>query len=255
MKGNAHEKALCPLLALISVILLPSCAIKRPDKTDLRVTSSSEKYTELLKTRAGGALSGDFILGTAGDAAGAGVDLSSFRDDGYVIRAYGGETVIYGKTETALDAAVRYYTNYCLNDDDVNVVYGEGYKVKALTIAGRDISEFSVYIPATRITAHNCGVRASEYIRQACGLYPRDCPRPAEHMISICSRMSGAHGNEDSQVPWITEICPSRAEFTAACIIRVYEFLESYIGWRFLADYDTTCAKKRTVITTDFPSG
>lgn len=103
-------------------------------------------YEEYLSRRLGDGFGDDVILGTAEDAAEYGFDLTSLRDEGYIIRTLGNDTVIFGKTEDGLDRGVRYYANYCADVDEVNVTYGEGMRVKKIEIAGRDISEYKIYL-------------------------------------------------------------------------------------------------------------
>lgn len=82
-------------------------------------------------------LSGNYILASGDEAVDYYAGLPSFTDDGYVIRQFGSQTMILGKTEDGLDRAVRYYLNSFINGESDYYVSGEGYKVKSLSIGGR----------------------------------------------------------------------------------------------------------------------
>lgn len=70
-------------------------------------------------------LSGNYILASGDEAVDYYADLSSFTDDGYVIRQFGSQTMILGKTEDGLDRAVRYYLNSFINGESDYYVSGE----------------------------------------------------------------------------------------------------------------------------------
>ena len=63
-------------------------------------------------------LSGNYILASGDEAVDYYADISSFTDDGYVIRQFGSQTMILGKTEDGLDRAVRYYLNSFINGSE-----------------------------------------------------------------------------------------------------------------------------------------
>ena len=238
------KRIISSALAIITALpLLSGCAsdIKKQTSSD----TQTAVYEEYLSRRLGDGFGDDVILGTAEDAAEYGFDLTSLRDEGYIIRTLGNDTVIFGKTEDGLDRGVRYYANYCADVDEVNVTYGEGMRVKKIEIAGRDISEYKIYLfPG----ADQCHTFAAEelqlYIEKACGVHLDIVREEYEHMIAL---------------EQVTEDDPRYAQlgdegFTIAvredgnlyisggkwrgCMYGVYEFLETYIGWRFCVNWE-----------------
>lgn len=209
--------------------------------------SASEKY---LADRLGSA--DGFVLGTAAEANSYGIDMTDFRDEGYVIRTVDGDTVIFGKTEDGLDRGVRYYVNHLSEEDNASYTYGEGYRVKRMTVAGRDISEYSIYLFDGADECHTtAATELQKYVELACGVHLDIVREPTEHMI-VLERV----GEEDPRAAVL-----GREGFNISvrengdlyisggrdrgCLYGVYELLESYVGWRFIVngevlDHDLT---------------
>lgn len=224
---------------IASVMLAGTLASCNAPAQQTASTASAAK--DYLENRLGSA--DGFVLGTAEDAEAYGIDMTDFRDEGYVIRAIGGDTVIFGKTEDGLDRGVRYYAKNLADEDNVNYVSGEGYRVQRIEIAGRDISEYSIYLfPG----ADECHTKAAQELQKftelACGV-PLDIVREsAEHMI-VLERV----GEDDPRFEVL-----GREGFNISvrengdlyisggrdrgCLYGVYELLETYIGWRFAAN-------------------
>ena len=159
------------MCALMLVSALASCA---PAKSDSQSSSADEtaKYTAYLDEHLESTPErkpASLVIETAENSEAYGVDMTAFSDDGYLTRAEYGEVVILGKTGTGLDRAVRDYVKNG-NPDDYFTVYGEGYRVKKLTIAGNDISEYAVIRDDN---ADECNTFASSelvsYIEKTCG--------------------------------------------------------------------------------------
>jgi len=235
-------KRLLSIILAVSFTLLAGCSAS-PVPTETSATASApEKY---LADRLGSAEG--LILGTAEDAAAYGIDMTDFRDDGYIIRreSDGAETLIFGKTEDGLDRGVRYYVNHCPKEGPVHVTYHEGYRVKRLTIAGRDISEYSIYLFEGADECHTIAANdLQKYIALATGVTMPIVNAPAEHNI-VLERV----GEDDprSEVLYREgfnisvkddgELYISGGR-DRGCYYGVYEFLEM-IGWRFAANGET----------------
>ncbi len=203
-------------------------------------TSSDGKVETYLSGRLGADFSRDIVIGTAEDAAAYGIDMSDFRDEGYIIRSLGNETVIFGATEEGLDRGARYYVNNCTEEDTVDVVYGEGPAVKRITVAGRDIAEYSIYLFEGADECHTAAAEdLQKYLELASGIMLPIVREPAEHMIALEQvdtddpryEILGDEGftlevREDGNL----YIVGGRYR---GCLYGVYEFLEEYIGWRF----------------------
>ena len=140
-------------IALAAVILcasLASCAgspkaIASASGANVRLTSSDAlDAAAWLDARLGGRLTERVVLGT--DASGYGVTLDALEDDGYVIRRLGDEAALFARTTDGLDRAVRRYAKAVESGAAVeDETYHEGYRVKRIEIAGRDIAEYTIY--------------------------------------------------------------------------------------------------------------
>ena len=137
------------LAAIMLAATLAGCAVSptasNAVNANIRLTSSdAADAAAWLTERLGDKLTERVVLGTNAD--GFGVDLSSLEDDGYFIRSLGGEDVLLAKSADGLDRAVRRYAKAVESGAPVtNVTYHEGARVKRITVAGRDVSEYTVY--------------------------------------------------------------------------------------------------------------
>lgn len=159
-------------LALASVMLLSAMAScgTAPETTVTLASSDAAVYADWLADKLGYAPE-DVVLGI-GSSAEYGIDMTDFENDGYVLRTVGDTTVAFGKTADGLDRAVREYAKAVAADTvaDLDTVYHEGYRIKRLTIAGKDISEYTIYYPAE--ANENMKFAVNELIRlvkKACG--------------------------------------------------------------------------------------
>ena len=140
--------ALAALLAASAV----SCAVPSPAATSSDISAS----VAFLDSRV--ADTSDIIVGDETTAASLGIDMTSFESGGYTIRRIDGQTAILGKTADGVDRAVRDFVKH-QSDADYEVTVGEGYRVKKLTVAGNDIADYVIVLPAD-VTArgqyHEC---------------------------------------------------------------------------------------------------
>ena len=154
------------LSAVIAASALASCAAAQTKPSS---TSSGLADEAWLKTRLG--IMPDNV--TVGTASSLGIDMTDYESDGYFIRTESGETVICGKTADGLDRAVRKYAKQVKDGVSFDVSYHEGARIEKLTIAGRDISEFTVAYthtetvrtPSTGYTHGNGEAAAMEFVR------------------------------------------------------------------------------------------
>ena len=137
------------LAALTLAAALASCATS-PKATaaisaNIRVTSSdASDAAAWLTERLGDTLTDRVVLGT--DADGYGIDLSTLEDDGYFIRSFGREDVLFAKTADGLDRAVRKYAKMVEGGSVTDVTFHEGARVGKFTVAGADISTFAIRV-------------------------------------------------------------------------------------------------------------
>ena len=238
-------KKLIPLTLCASMLIaaLASCA---PAKSDSQSSSASdtEVYTAYLEERLEdlpGKKPSSLVIETAENSEVYGVDMTAFSDDGYLTRAECGEVVILGKTGAGLDRAVRDYVKNG-NPDDYFTVYGEGYRVKQLTVAGNDISEYAVIRDDN---ADECQTFASselvKYIGKACGAvlpeytaseYAAASDNPTRTITLTVDYP--ALGDEAFRIEIGADgnITISGGRFRG-CMYGVYDLLED-IGWRFV---------------------
>ena len=157
------------LAALMIAVSLASCATgtKSAISANVRLTSSDAADAAAWLTERLGEVPGKVVLGT--DAADYGVDVSELEDDGYVIRSLGDEVALFARTADGLDRAARKYAKAVEAGLDVgDVTFHEGPRIKKLVLAGRDISEYTVYCEdEERMVA--AAEKFVERIEKACG--------------------------------------------------------------------------------------
>ena len=136
------------LSAIFFASVLTSCASIGSPRTalDPKITMTSSDAADAaawLEARLG-SIPDRVVIGT--DASAYGVDVSSLEDDGYYIRNLGGEIALFAKTADGLDRAVRKYAKAVEAGVAVaDATFHEGTRIKRLTLAGRDISEYTIY--------------------------------------------------------------------------------------------------------------
>ncbi len=241
------------ILASVTVLSAVACSAPQTPQTSVTASDGAEKYVEFLEERLGNSMPKSTVIVMGEDAAKYGVDLTGFVDnEGYTIRANAGDVVILGKTEAALDRAVRQYANYG-NPDNYSYTYGEEYRVGGITIGGKDISEYSIMLPEENDECHTYAAEnLREYIGRACGTYPEIADYSAEaegafiRLVRVYpeDEMYAELGDEGFTVS-VDESGNMTifGGYYRGCMYGVFDFLEEYIGWRFLYDfggYDNT---------------
>ena len=158
---------LCLIMALAALV---SCADTK-DSLDRAITlasSDAAQYAEWLDGRLE-VIPDDVVIGLGSNSA-YGVDMTDFENDGYIVRNFGGEVLLFGKSSEGLDLAVRKYAKAAEAGQTANLdeVYHEGYRIESLSIAGNDISGYEV--------VYGEGVESVSYselprlIEKACGV-------------------------------------------------------------------------------------
>jgi len=137
------KRIISAALAALTLLSATACGRTVPDTA---VTATASAAEQVLVDRFG-EIPSNVILGDAAVAAEYGIDMSSFEDEGYIVRTVGDSTLVFGKTDAGLDRAVRYYANYVHgNDTPADVTFGEGARVDRFTIEGHDISEYVITV-------------------------------------------------------------------------------------------------------------
>jgi len=242
------------LVSLLTVIVMLAGTLASCSTPAEQIASSASETEQFLIDRLGSA--DGFVLGTATDAEAYGIDMSDFRDEGYVIRTLDGKTVIFGKTEDGLDRGARYFVNHLSDVDNASYTYGEGYRVKQIEIAGRDISEYSIYLFEGADECHTFAANElQKYIELACGVHLDIVREPAEHMIAYEQVMPEDERFETLGDDGFTISVTDDGNLRISggrwrgCMNGTYEFLEKYVGWRFIVNYQ---AMKDTITDDDY---
>ena len=136
------------LAAIFIASVLTACGEQKTAtagiSANIRLTSSdAADAAAWLTARLGGRLTDSVVLGTSAD--GYGIALDDLEADGYFIRSFGREDVLFAKTTDGLDRAVRKYAKMAEAGAIEDVTYHEGARIKRIEIAGRDIAEYTVY--------------------------------------------------------------------------------------------------------------
>ncbi|MBR4881393.1 MAG: hypothetical protein IKU19_05630, partial [Clostridia bacterium] len=232
------KKILSLIIASATVVsMLASCTTPET-KSSITASAGTEKYVSFLEERLD-TMPDSLVIASGAGTAEYGVDIADFIDsEGYTIRANDGDVVILGKTDKGLDRAVRRFVNYG-NNQNYSFSYGEGYRVKNLTIEGNDISEYSIIIPDD---ADECMRYATDelvkYIKLACGVtlpvYSMSDAKPGRTItFSIDAETLGdeAFTIQVASNGIVDIFC---GQYRGA-LYGVYGLLKD-IGWRFLGD-------------------
>ena len=166
------------LAAVTLAAMLASCAAAPTGanvSANIRTTSSdAADAAAWLTERLGERLTESVVIGT--DAAEYGVDVSALEDDGFFIRSFGrvftgacgGEDVLFAKTPTGLDRAVRKYAKMVEAGAVTDATYHEGARIKRVELAGRDIGEYTIYCENDKYMPEAAAELAAR-LKQACG--------------------------------------------------------------------------------------
>lgn len=246
---NIVKKLSFLLAVVMAVSTVTACSVINKDGAfdGKSVTASDEtvKYAEFLRDRFGSDMPSSLVLEIADSSEKYGIDLSELVDDeGYVIRADDGNVVILGKSEAAIDRAVRQYANYG-NPDSYAYTYGENYRVGKITVAGFDVSEYSIMLPEE---SDECHLYAAEnlrkYIGKACGFYPEIIEYSSDYGKAV--RLERVYPEDEAYSVLGDEGYTVSVDadgnltisggYLRGCMYGVFGFLEEYIGYRFLYD-------------------
>ena len=245
MKGGQimMKNVLCILLAAVFIAsALASCSAEPTAaiSASIRLTTSDAfDAAAWLTDRLGDKLTDKLVLGT--DADGYGVDVSALEADGYVIRSLGGEVALFARTTDGLDRAVRKYAHTVESGAPVaDVTFHEGYRVKSLTIAGNDVSEYAI----VRVTEDDpCVKTAAEtlakYIEKACGAALPVCTEADFTSTGRAHRIAISSGDASLGDEGFTISIGEDGTLTVSggvwrgSLFGVYDLLED-IGWRFV---------------------
>ena len=230
-----------------------------PYKATSSVTYADEAW---LKSRIG-EVPDNVTVGTADSL---GINMTDFESDGYLIRTTDGETVLCGKTADGLDRAVRRYAKCVRYGERVgDVTYHEGYRIERLTVAGRDISEYTVVythtgdsvIPSTGTTLGNGEAAAREFARLVKVASGVDLPLSDKPVDSPYISFEAVMTDEFPKTGFSYAVADGNVVFRGSglaggCLNGVYYFFEHECGWINLTYGDECLAESEHV---DIPEG
>ena len=247
------KKILALALSVLTVSsVLASCSGERAaEKYSPKITVSSSDAAESavwLTEKLGDRLTDEVYL-AVGDAKG--IDMSDFENDGYVIRTDVGNALIVGRSADGLDRGVRKYAKAVQSGtaDGLDITYHEGYRVKRLTVCGRDISEYAI-VKVADVTEYeplaaqeSMDVAADElqsYIEKTCGArlaIVTDHDAVPAHALRLAIGSAADYGDEafSIKVTDSGDVVITGGRYRG-CMYGVYDFLEGDIGWRFVND-------------------
>ena len=236
------------LSAIFAASALASCA----DSTSASTASSSAYTADIawLEARLG-EMPDNVTVGLASDL---GIDMTSFENDGYLIRTNDGETVVCAKSADGLDRAVRKYAKAYGSGKVADVTYHEGYRIEDLRIAGNSIADYTVVYPADR--NENLDFAVSELTRlveKACGAKLATAEGTADgHKIVFAQTDDESLGTDG----FTYEVKDGDLYITGAvkrgCMNGVWRFLENECMWDGLIYGDSVLAEADLV---DIPEG
>ena len=258
--------AVCAASVLVSCSSLGERVVEGADP--YRSSSSGFADEAWLKTRLG-EIPANVTVGTADSL---GINMDSFEDDGYIIRNEGGETILCGKTADGLDRAVRKYARYVRYGRGIaDESFHEGARIKRLTIAGRDIAEYTVaytsngrkpVLTTLGKSVANGEYAAREFVRlteMATGialplLDLADGATLPEHYILFEAVEDGGEYGETGYEYRVDggNVIFCGSGIAAGCSNGVYFFFEDECGWRNLTFGDSYLTESEH---TDVPEG
>ena len=256
------QKTLAIILAAVMLAAaLASCAgtpsASAAIGANVRVTSSdAESAAAWLTSRLGVKLTDRIVLGTSAD--GYGIDLSALEADGYIIRSLGGEVALFARTADGLDRAARKYAKMVEAGAVTDVTYHEGYRVKRLTVSGRDISEYTIF-SEDETNMFKAANDLAARIKEACGAeLAVTTEAPAAPYIALKyvrdDALSTCGYRWSVSADGLTVECsdgykPSAAHFAVA------RFLETRLGWFGVTFGYETLAAAESIALEDGESG
>lgn len=226
--------------ALMLCAALASCKTtdqSAPVSSNIRTTSSdAASAAKWLTERLGDRLADRVVLGT--DANGWGVDVSSLEDDGYIIRRAGEETLLFARSADGLDRAVRRYAKAAEAGVPIaDETFHEGFRIKRIEIAGRDVSEYTIFVPDNDAMKNAADILA-QHIEKACGAtVPVSTDEAAAPSIVL---KYGDDAFDVAEYRWsvdgsglLIEISPKYADRMPYNAI--YRFIQKAFHWDFLS--------------------
>lgn len=192
-------------LLLAVMLLLPTGCSVNPGTGDSVTSSALSVSAAWLAGRLGAEADDNTVEhkdGTVTLAVGdnaMGVDTTGLRNEGYIIRTVGNDTVIVAKTDAGLDRGVRKYATVYDKTGSAVVNHTEGLKIGKVTLGGADLKNYKILLPkapegvitfaaGTTLAQENAAKELAKYIETATGI-----KLPIEYVV-------GLHSMSDAQI-------------------------------------------------------
>jgi len=161
------------------------------------------------------------------------IDMSSFENDGYMIRIEDNNAIIAGKSSRSLDLACRYYANETLRGNIIkNTVLHEGHRVDRFELFGIPIERYAI------VAGSKTDFAASEFSRllmQACGIsLSASVSQVSSPMIAIRISNDSTLGKNGFRIFESDGNLILEGASADACTSAVYSFFEEFCGWESL---------------------
>ena len=207
------------------------------------------------------------IVLSVGDVAG--IATGELRDEGYVVKADGEKVYVAARTGDGLDRGVRYLAKYYTADGvlsvakNTDVTFALGHHIKDLTIAGNSVSDYEIVMPDVFTPSiENATKILRRYVYYATDVYPTivkksEASADKKHIELVVDPTAkiaqedghnkisptGYHVMESygdlKRAGYIIEVAEDGNVTiiggpNAGNLYGVYEFLEEFVGMRFL---------------------
>jgi len=228
------KRIISTVLASMILLSVAGCGTTAPD-TATAATASTAEQTLIDRL---GKVPENIILGDASVAAEYGIDMTDFESDGYILRTVGDSTLVFGKASDGLDRAVRAYAKAvdAGREDTLNETWHEGTRIDSLTIAGRDISEYTVYYPAD--TNANMKFAVDDFVRlvaKATGVtLPVVQGTPVAPAIEFRHSTDPVFEDEGYRYEVTANGLVIEGAVDRGCMNAIYRFLQKECGWENL---------------------
>lgn len=173
-------------------------------------------------------------------------EVSQMQDDGFILKLSGNTLYCLAKTQSGADRAVRFVLNQYADETaktlavPSNLVYMQsvGVPVKKVTVNGNPLSDYSVVCPAG--ASESMTFAAEElvsYIRQATGItLPVVAESSSDRVFELAADTDEKYGDDGFTLRSQNGKVTISGAAKRGVLYGVYEFLEDYIGWRFIFD-------------------
>lgn len=175
-----------------------------------------------------------------------GLTAAELNSDGFMLKASGNTLYILANNPDGADRAVRFVLNNYAEEEnhtvsvpsDLLYTQSVGYKIKHLTIASNSIADYTVVCPAD--ASESMVFAAKElvsYIKKATGVeLPIVQISASDKVFELAAVADESYGDDGFTIKTENGKVLISGAAQRGVLYGVYEFLEDYVGWRFIFD-------------------